>query len=657
MQRPPSAPPRRVVLYIVAVDALACLCLLGAAAYHDGTSWVGAFVLATLAALAGATPVRIPALKTSVSATDPFVFTAIAAYGPLAACLTAAAGILGSMLGRDSRRTHHLAFNVGNVVVSVAGAAAIFLAVGGRTGGPLGPRLAPLALATTVYFLLNTWLVTGVIVVDTGRRFLEIWRESRLWTAISAYGGLTLAAALLWALEWGGPSGLALGIPPCWLLAAFYRTHKERHEEQQARIRRVEGQNVELEAKVAERTQELQAAMVDLESANTRLRTTNERLVEANRAKSEFLANVSHELRTPLNAVIGFSDLLRDPSFGQLTPQQGDYVRDIHESGEHLLRLINEILDLSKIEAGRMEVHAERFEVARAIHDAVAMVRPQAVKQGLELQVQCAEDAAAAELDPGMFRQVLINLLSNAVKFTPAGGRVAVRTRRSGDELVVTVEDSGIGIAPEHHERIFEEFYQVDGSYARTYGGTGLGLALVRRMVQMQGGEIRVDSVPGEGSRFICRYPDAVVDALPQPEPPAPSIGASPDGAGRSILVVEDNPLNRKLVRNVLQARGYRVLEAQTGEEALRQLRGGLPDLVLMDLQLPGMDGLEVTRRLKADPATRSVPIVALTAHARTGDEERAREAGCAGYITKPIRLAIFPAQVDEFLLSAERVG
>jgi signal transduction histidine kinase/ActR/RegA family two-component response regulator len=643
---------RRIRTFVLAIDSLALLVLAGMLAFSPGIPWIGMFVLATLVALAGATPVSIPALKVKVSATDPFVYTALAAFGPLTACMVALAGVIGAAMARDgSRKPIQLAFNLGNVVLSAAVASGAYLLVGGVVGAPVPAQIWPLIVAATVNFLFNTGMVTVAIIIDTGNRFLETWVASGLWTAVSAYAGLTLSAGLLYMLELFGPTGLALGMPPCWLLAAFYRTHKERHEEQQERIRQIEELNTELEDKVADRTKELQTVLSRIEQANRQLVITNEQLTEANRAKSEFLANVSHELRTPLNAIIGFSELLRDHSFGDLNDQQDGFAKDINEGGEHLLRLINEILDLSKIEAGKMEVHLERIDINKAIGETVSMVSPQAAKKDLSLIVDCAPEISAGEVDPGMFRQALLNLLSNAVKFTPSGGEVRVLAKRHGDDLTVQVEDTGIGIPRKDLERIFDEFYQVDGSYARNYGGTGLGLALVKRMVEMQNGEILAHSVQGEGSVFTMTYRGCLLDEMIREEEPA----AERDDGGRAskelnILVVEDNPVNRKLARNVLRSRGYRVLEAATGEEALKLLKLQTADLILMDIQLPGMDGLEVVRRLKRDAATAGVPVVALTAHAHESDEIRAREAGCIGYIAKPIRLAQFPGQIESFL-------
>jgi len=641
---------RRVLVYVATVDLAALVLFLSFLGRTPPASWVGTLLLATLVAFAAATPVRLPRMRTTISATDPFVFTALAAYGPLPACVVALAGIAGSTLGRE-RTIHvrHLAFNAGNVTLSTALATLTFLALHGVPGGSLSQLVGPMLAAASVYFLTNTGLVTGAIVLDRGGRFLPTWRGSALWSAVSAYGGLTLSAGLLWVLDVVGTTGLALGVPPCWLLSAYYRAHRERQLEHERRIAEVEVQNQALEDKVAGRTTELRQALDEIEQANARLVQANERLTEANRAKSEFLARVSHELRTPLNAIIGFSELLRDPASRALSPEQCEFLSDIHSSGEHLLRLINDILDLSKIEAGKMELHRATTDVPRALRDAAAMLRAQAAQKGLALEVVTAPEARAALVDPGLFRQVLVNLLSNAVKFTPQGGAVRLTARVEDRDLVAEVKDTGIGIASADVSRVFEEFYQVDGSYARGYGGTGLGLALVRRMVELHGGTIEVETAPGLGSCFTVRFPRAVV------EPPAPravdaQAHAERPGVTGTVLVVEDNALNRKLVRNVLRARGHRVLEAATGEEALALLDRDPVDLVLMDLQLPGMDGLEVSRRIAADPRLAGTPIVALTAHAFEEDEARAREAGCVGYIAKPIRLAEFPSQVETYL-------
>ncbi|HEX4823286.1 MAG TPA: ATP-binding protein [Candidatus Polarisedimenticolaceae bacterium] len=647
---------RLLVPFIVTVDAAALTAIAAGIARGWGGSGQTFALLAALAALAGARPVRFARFKTELTATHPFVLLAVAALGPLAAMVVAVVGLTGVLL-RPGRKLKidRTAFNLGAVVCASAAAAWSYLVTGGQIGGTFWPSLLPLVAATAAYFLVNTGLVTIAVALQQRMPMFEVWRESFEWTAVAYFTGLTLAAAMMAALQAWGTWVVALAIPPCWLLLGFYKAHQEALQEHERRVAEIEALNAELEQKVVLRTHELATALQGLEAANRMLQDANRALTDASNAKSEFLANVSHELRTPLNSVIGFSELMTDPNFGELNPRQLEFLSDIRDSGEHLLALINDILDLSKIEAGKLEVHREDVPIVELLRDSLSMLRPQAGKKRLQLEMRCENDVMA-RVDPRLVRQVLVNLLSNAVKFTPDDGNVEAAARFEGDDLVVTVTDSGIGIPEEDQEKIFHEFYQVDGSYSRKYQGTGLGLALVRRMMSLHSGAVTVTSRVGKGSCFQCVFPGAKTTGRPAQAMNAPAAHAAAsapepqDARGLTVLVVEDNPVNRKLARNVLRARGYRVLEADTGEEGIELARRERPHLILMDLQLPGLDGMEATRRLKADPQTREIPVVALSAHAQDADEARAREAGCAGYIAKPIRLSRFPQQVRSYL-------
>jgi signal transduction histidine kinase len=587
------------------------------------------------------------------------VLLAVAVLGPLEAIAVAAIGLTG-VLVRPGRRMGGIrtAFNLGAVVLAAAAASLAFLGTGGRVGASIWVSFGPLAAATAAYFLVNTVLVSVAIALQQQAPIIDVWRESFQWTTVSYFTGLTLAAVMLVVLQAWGLWAVALAIPPCWLLLAFYRAHNEAIQEHERRIEEVEELNAELEQRVVERTHELATALQGLEAANRMLSDANRALTEASKAKSAFLATVSHELRTPLNSVIGFSELMTDPNFGELSPRQREFLSDIRDSGEHLLALINDILDLSKIEAGKLEVHRQDVDVAELVRDSVAMLRPQAERKKLHVETTC-DLPARAYVDSRLVRQVLVNLLSNAVKFTPDEGRIEALARFEGDDLVVGVTDSGIGISEEDQEKIFQEFYQADGSYERRYQGTGLGLALVRRMMTLHQGSVTVTSRRGHGASFRCvfagaRCRDAATPArlasAPPPTSPARAAATELTSRGSTVLVVEDNPVNRKLARNVLRSRGYRVLEADTAEEGIEIAHAERPHLILMDLELPGLDGFEATRRLKADPRTSAIPVVALSAGAPHVDEARAREAGCAGCITKPIRLSRFPRQVDSYL-------
>jgi len=253
-------------------------------------------------------------------------------------------------------------------------------------------------------------------------------------------------------------------------------------------------------------SQELRQLYDEQRRAGHQLQVLNDELARASQAKSEFLANMSHELRTPLNAIIGFSEVLGERMFGELNPKQDEYVKDIHTSGRHLLSLINDILDLSKIEAGRMELELSDFDLPAAVDSAVTLVRERAARRGVALRSTVEDGVAAVRADERKVRQVVLNLLSNAIKFTPEGGRVDVRTAPVDGEVEVSVSDTGVGIAPEHQAAVFEEFRQVGESAAR-HEGTGLGLALSRKFVELHGGKIWVESQVGKGSTFTFRIP------------------------------------------------------------------------------------------------------------------------------------------------------
>jgi signal transduction histidine kinase len=373
--------------------------------------------------------------------------------------------------------------------------------------------------------------------------------------------------------------------------------------------------------------EQLQAHLGELEAANAQI-------AEVSRLKSEFLANMSHELRTPLNAILGFSELLRDDLAGKITEKQRkDCLDNIYNSGRHLLSLINDVLDLTKIEAGRMDLVYEDFTVESALREVLNVLRSLAIKKDIEIASTVEPPDVVLIADKNKFKQVLYNLLSNAIKFTPPSGKVVVRAVAADGRVRLTVQDSGIGIPKELQHKIFGAFYQVQSASNREYPGTGLGLALTKKLVELHGGTIGFDSSAGQGTVFTVELP----------------LKPGPSKRNR-VLVVEDNPSNLDLARMVLEGNGFAVDTAANGQEGLEKARHLRPDLILMDMQLPGVDGLAVTRQLKADPATADIKVVALTANALKGSEEEALAAGCSGYIAKPIELKKFMLQVTNFL-------
>ncbi len=374
---------------------------------------------------------------------------------------------------------------------------------------------------------------------------------------------------------------------------------------------------------------------------------------QAGEAKSRFLANMSHELRTPLNSVIGFAELLEDQWAGTLNEKQLGQVRQIFTNGHHLLNLINDILDLAKVEAGKMDLRLSVVNPMNLLHGCMLMIKERALKRGLRLSLDAADDLDGIEIraDEVKLKQIVVNLLSNAVKFTPDGGRISLEAERDDRDLVVTVADSGIGIKPKDRKRIFDAFEQADSSLSRPYEGTGLGLALTKQLVEIHGGTISVASEgKGKGSRFSFRIPfvPAVTrrqessEAFAQGTERVETAQVATTELRPRVLIIEDNEANMKLASNLLEAGGYAPLQAWTAEQGIRAAHSEKPDLILMDISLPFMDGLTATKKLKDDPATEGIPIIALTAHAMMGDESRVKAAGCAAYLTKPIDTDLF---------------
>jgi signal transduction histidine kinase/DNA-binding response OmpR family regulator len=363
----------------------------------------------------------------------------------------------------------------------------------------------------------------------------------------------------------------------------------------------------------------------------------------ANRTKSLFLANMSHELRTPLNAILGYSELLQEETAERgLTEFAADLDR-IGTAGKHLLALINDILDLSKIEAGKMELFLESFDLAELIQEVAFTIQPMVRINGNTLNMNLAPGLGVMHADQMKVRQGLFNLLSNAVKFTEQGS-VAVDVRRErmdGREWVVfQVTDTGIGMSAEQIVKLFQDFTQADASTTRKFGGTGLGLALTRRFCQMMGGDVTVRSVPGEGSVFTIKLPAVMRAADPEPVPVA---GGPGEGRGvgdllphdaSCVLVIDDDPVQRDLMQRFLGREGFRVLVAEGGEEGLRLAREMQPVAITLDVMMPGMDGWTVLAALKADPSVRSIPVVMLT---MVDDPNRGFTLGAAEFATKPV--------------------
>ncbi|GAB4343635.1 MAG: hypothetical protein Fur0042_06790 [Cyanophyceae cyanobacterium] len=387
--------------------------------------------------------------------------------------------------------------------------------------------------------------------------------------------------------------------------------------------------------------------ITDQKQTQAELAAKNIDLERASRLKSEFLANMSHELRTPLTAILGFSSLLRQQLYGPLNDKQKVYVEQIRHSGDHLLSLINDVLDLSKVEAGQTKLEVAPVNVPELCEEAINLVCPQARSRAIAIACDLPKSLPTLMADPLRVRQMLVNLLSNAVKFSHDGGQVGVQGHTEAGYLLLSVWDRGIGIPEGDRHQLFQPFQQLDSSLARRHQGTGLGLALTRQLAELHGGTVTVESVLGQGSTFTIRLPLHLNPSRAEGRSGGAatrslSLGPSvlpPEGGGArpQLLIVEDDPYNAQLLGDLLDSWGYDVAVMPDGDRALAWLEDNRAHLVFLDIHLPGMDGFEILKRLRRDDRWRSLPVVAATALAMASDRFDCLSAGMQDYLSKPL--------------------
>jgi signal transduction histidine kinase/CheY-like chemotaxis protein len=535
--------------------------------------------------------------------------------------------------------------------------------VPGRTGALIAGAVTAALVSTAAFVLIATALQDALPAIMSGNRYTP----AMIMVVSSVWGLSLLALVVLW---WRRPHSvldLWLMVVLCaWLfdiaLAAVLNAGRFDLGFYAGRIYGLLAasfvlillllENSALYAREAQKAAEAKRLGAELANANEALAAKNCQLEQANRLKSEFLANMSHELRTPLNAIIGFSEILREGLAGDMTAEQRQFAADIHVSGRHLLSLISDVLDLSKVEAGSMELAQEAVDVAPLLESCLVAVRERALARRLDLRTEIDHALGTIEGDSRKLKQIVYNLLSNAVKFTDQGGEVRLMARRvdrarigavgntagrllrpsAADEefIEIAVDDTGIGIAAPDLARLFEPFVQVDASLTRRHEGTGLGLALVLRLIAVHEGGLAVASVPGRGSRFTVWLPYRGLAELPSeqalPPPPARRVPLA--------LVVEDNDASAHLLARELESHGMAVVRASTAEEGLVLARKRRPDLITLDVFLPHIDGWECLDRLKSDEQTADIPVVIVTV---SSERQRGIALGAVRVLQKPI--------------------
>lgn len=393
-----------------------------------------------------------------------------------------------------------------------------------------------------------------------------------------------------------------------------------------------------------------------IEERTAALYAANAQLLQTLQARDEFLSNVNHELRTPLTPILAFADLLQNEHYGPLNSHQKQISANIKKSAQDLLELINTILDFSDIKAGKLTLEIEPFDVKTFCQASLRQIEFTARKK--DLRISCTLDSAVTiiEADPRRMRQMLNHLLSNAVKFTPDGGAIGLNI--SGDTATRTVHftvwDTGIGIDKAHLSQLFQPFKQIQNNLTHGYDGSGIGLALVRYLAELHGGSVAVESQLGQGSRFTIalpwKIPTTHVNTEAYREPSTATTAPSETGEKPLILVAEDNPMNRKVLCHMLNMAGYATIMAEDGVTAVEATRQHRPALVLMDIQMPGINGLEATRRIRADSEVSDTPVIAVTALTMPGDRERSLEAGVNQYLSKPMDMQHLLQMIDDIL-------
>ena len=554
-------------------------------------------------------------------------------------------------------------FSVAANALTMGATGLAFKWLGGTVGELEFPALArPLVGTLLTYFVVDTSLVAAAIALSTGRRFTKVWQHDFLWSGVTYMVAGTAGAVAAYVIAHDKHWIAVLLLAPVYLTYRTYLLFLARFEDQQRHMtdmRRMHGETVQAlsqahqaERALASEKERLAVALADM----TRLEEARNHLLEreqaarasaeaANHLKDQFLAIVSHELRTPLNSILGWADMLRR---GMLDGTRRDRAyQTIFDSARQQAQLIDDLLDVARIMSGKIRLARTLVDVEEVVRAALQIVQPSADARGIQMRLIADQPAGQVFGDAARVQQIVLNLLSNAIKFSHDGGVVDVQLRTSQRTIDLAVADAGLGIAPDFMESLFEPFRQGDGTSTRLHGGLGLGLSIVKHLVDAHGGMVSAHSVgEGRGATFIVKLPTAAmtpavaepVDERRRPLPPMPLVAAQ-SLAGVSVLVVDDDEQNRLVVAAHLEAYHAAVLTAPSAAVALDVLKHEHVDVLLADIGMPGEDGYSLIRKVRAfdSPAIASIPAAALTAFARNEDRQQALEAGFQLHLAKPI--------------------
>jgi signal transduction histidine kinase/CheY-like chemotaxis protein len=613
--------------------------------------WPSLLLALVAVAISSRFVVRIPSVTGGITVGDSFVFLALLLYGGSPAIILATVdGVCSSL--RVSRKPRTILFNTAVMACSTFVTASVLRMIFGNVetltaGGYSANFLAAVCLMAMTQYVANSCLIALEKSFKIGRQFVATWKEFYLWSSVTYIAGASAAGFIACLAGSFSLYAIALATPIVAIVYLTYRTYLKNVEAAAEHTRQAERHVEELNHYI----EELKRAEEERDGLLLREREARTVAEDACRLKDDFLATVSHELRTPLTSILGWSNLLRSGSLDEDSVVKAFDV--IERNAQNQKRLIDDLLDVSRIIGGKLILDTREIELARIIEDAIEVVRPAAAAKGIRVVSAFDPEVWTVSGDAGRLRQVVWNLLSNAVKFTAEGGRVEVRLERDGSCARVAVSDTGKGIAPDFLPHVFERFRQADAKTTRAFDGLGLGLAIVRHLVEAHGGTVRAES-PGEGlgTTFSIYLPLLAVRASVPACTDTVELGAAARASeslrGVRVLAVDDNPDTRELVETVLSRGGAEVRSSASAAEALAVLREWRPDVLLSDIGMPHEDGYELIRRVRALDASRGgdVPAAALTAYARHEDRKLTLAAGFQMHMVKPVNPAELIAAV-----------